>query len=331
MNRLKKLTVTTALIVSAALIFSACNNNESVNSIQNPGSQNTQTGNKDNAANDQIADKGKDSVQEQLVAEFDALLEDNGKLPEAMNFAAEHASKLTPEQVSHLILSLEDAQNNHLSSLEDRYYDGNIQEEIGTIYTVGDTLDVLIDKAAGDPLTALLKETRDSGYLLATAEGMFYPEIDYERLAETANIATEDIAAYVKLKARESAAPSLRDAALTISWDELLDRAFAAEAFTEQHGKSKRNQEVSAMLNNYKTTVFYGANNTPLFDYDNNRMDPEAQKAYESYIGGNDMGTGSGPLFEDLKKFMDAAAKNKYKLTDSLKELRTDIAPMNYD
>ncbi|WP_410771666.1 hypothetical protein [Fontibacillus sp. BL9] len=334
MTQMKKSKLIAALIVSTALVLSACGDksdtaNNTSNAVQdsNPPAQNDHPGKTpDNGSAGEVTE----SEQDQLVAEFDALLQQEGnKLPEAFDFIEKHADSLTPERVSHLLLSVEDAQIAALGSLADRFYEANTQEQIAKLFEVGDSLDELIGKATDEKLKALLTETKNSGYQLDPTEGMFNPDPDYSVTAAYAGKATVDVTDYMQLKAKESAERSLRDAALVIGWDELLTRALSAESFTKQYPDSKRIKEVESMLTNYTTTVFYGANNTPLFGYDSKQMDPEAQKAYESALKGAD--SEASPLLDDLKVFMDAAAKNKYKLTESLEQLRGELAPMNYE
>ncbi|RCX20618.1 hypothetical protein DFP94_103350 [Fontibacillus phaseoli] len=348
MIQMKKSKLIAALVVSTTLVLSACGDNSETkkndsNTVQenNPPAQNDNPG---NSPNNGTGGEESKSAQDQLVAEFDALLQEGNKLPKAFDFIEKHADSLNPERVSHLLLSVEDAQIAALGSLADRFYEGNTQEQITKIFEIGDSLDELIGKATDEKLKALLTETKNSGYQLDPTEGMFNPDPDYRVAAAYAAKATGDVTNYMQLKAKESAERSLRDAALVIGWDELLTRALAAEDFTKQYPDSKRIKEIESMLTNYTTTIFYGANNTPLFSYDNKQMDPDAQKAYESAL--KEAVSGAGPLLDDLKAFMDAAAKNKYKLTEilwtqpqrtntssrkSLEQLRGELVPLNYE
>ncbi len=334
MIQMKKSKLIAALIVSTAMVLSACgdksdttSNNSKAVQENNPPAQYDNSG---EAPDNSSAGEVTESEQDRVVAEFDALLQQEGnKLPEAFNFIKKHVDSLTPERVSHLLLSVEDAQIARLRSLADRFYEGNTQEQIAKIYEIGDSLDEVIGKATDEKLKALLTETKDSGYQLDPTEGMFNPDPNYRILAAYADKATGDVTDYMRLKAKESAERSLRDAALVVGWDELLNRTLAAEDFTKQYPDSQRIEEMKAMLTNYTTTVFYGVNNTPLFGYDNKQMDPDAQKAYESALKGVD--SEASPVLGDLKTFMDAAAKDKYKLTESLEQLRGELAPLNYE
>lgn len=316
-----------AMSVCSVLLLSACTNNSVApnsntgavqENSQNQSGQNQNSTNPDNSSNSDGT-----AASEQLVNEFQSLLGQEGKLPAAFDFLDKHADQLKPEHVSQMLLALEDAQIEGLQSLLDRYFSGNNQEQIAGIYEIGDSLEELINKAKDADLKALLQETLDSGYQLNTAEGMFGPELDYRRTAQYSDIATEDTAAYLKLKSAESEQASQRDAALVIPWEELLKRAIAAEDFLNNYPDSSSKEDVAAMFSNYKNTVFLGANNTPLFAYENKVMDEEARKAYTDAVSGD--AAVEGTLLGDLKKFMDEAAKANYKLTDSLEQFRDQL------
>lgn len=319
----KKFLLTVAALCSV-LVLNACTNTTGVaNSDRGGATQNNQqqAGQDQNSTNDDNS-SGTDqtAASEQLVNELQSIIEQDKKLPEAFEFLDKHADQLKPDQVSRILLLLEDAQIEGLEVLSDRYFAGNTQEQITEIYEIGDDLEKLIDKAKDASLKKLLQETLDSGYQLNTAEGMFGPELDYGRVSQYSDIATEDIAAYIKLKAAESEQASLRDAALVIPWDELLKRTLAAEDFLDRYPDSSRKEEAAEVYSNYKSTVFLGANNTPLFDYENKLMDEEARNAYTAAVSGDV--ADKGELLGNLKRFMDEAAKSDYKLTDSLEQFR---------
>lgn len=322
----KKFMLTVAALCSV-LVLNACTSTSGVaNSDRGGTPQNNQqqAGQNQNSTNDSNS-SGTDqtAASEQLVNELQSILGQDSMLPEAFEFLDKHADQLNPDQVSRILLLLEDAQIEGLEVLSDQYFAGTTQEQITEIYEIGDTLEQLVDKAKDAGLKKLLQETLDSGYQLNTAEGMFGPELDYGRVTQYSDIATEDIAAYIKLKAAESEQASLRDAALVIPWDELLKRALAAEDFLGRYPDSSRKEEVAEVYSNYKDTVFLGANNTPLFDYENKLMDEEARNAYTAAVSGDV--ADKGELLGNLKRFMDEAAKSDYKLTDSLQQSREQL------
>lgn len=264
-----------------------------------------------------------------LVQQFDALLQQTGSLPQAFDFMQEHINELTREDLSQMLFTLENTQLKELPDLVDRYYEGDLQEGIASIYAIDDTIDDLIDESSNNPsLKSLLTETRDSGYMLSTIEGMFNPVIDYSIVSDWAQQGTEDTKAYFELKAEESNQASLRDAALSISWNELLQRALAAEQFTIKYPNSLRIKEITSMRDNYILSTFYGVDNTPLFKYDTKIMDSEAQSAYESALNEIEENTNSS-IMKNLKTFMIAAAKENYTLTDSLTKVRDELVSLD--
>lgn len=294
------------MILLASVVLGGCNA---------PDKNSTETNHKSNNAS-----------SAQLVKEFETLVQETGKLPQAFQFIDEHIHELSGEDASHVLITLEDVQIKEFASIVDRYYEGNNQEQLTSIYGMGDSLNDLIDKASDESLKSLLTETRDSGYLLSAAEGMFSPDIDYSKVSPYLEKTTNETKAYFELRETESKMPSLRDAALVISWGELLDRELAAEQFATKYPNAVRIKEVISLRDNYKATIFYGANNTPLFSYDTNTMDSEARKAYESALNSNT--ENESPLMKDLEQFMTAAAKDNYKLTKAVKKLQSKFAPL---
>lgn len=82
------------------------------------------------------------------------------------------------------------------------------------------------------------------------------------------------------------------------------------------------------MRDNYILSIFYGADNTPLFNYDTETMDSEARVAYESALKEMEENTNSS-IMKNLETFMSAAAKENYTLTDSLTKVRDELVKMN--
>jgi len=62
----------------------------------------------------------------------------------------------------------------------------------------------------------LLSKTKNSGYRVETAEGMFFPVIDYEVYKKYSEYVTEDVKEYINIMAEESNNPPAKDAALVV-------------------------------------------------------------------------------------------------------------------
>ncbi|MNZ85544.1 hypothetical protein D3C78_1043390 [compost metagenome] len=312
------------LTLVASLVLGGCNNG--ADSTSSKPQQDTPQQNAPSESNTGANHENSSVSSSQLVKEFETLVQGTESLPQAFHFIDEHIEELSSEDASHVLLALEDVQIKELAGFVNRYFKGTIQEQITALYKIDDSIKDLIDKTSDESLKSLLTETQDSGYLLATAEGMFAPVIDYSKVSPYLEKANDETKAYFELREAESKKPSLRDAALVISWEELLNRGLAAERFTTKYPNAVRIKEVISLRDNYIMTIFYGANNTPLFSYDTKLMDSEARKTYESALSTNAEHTESS-LMKDLEAFMSTAAKENYKQTEALKKLQSKFAP----
>jgi hypothetical protein len=124
----------------------------------------------------------------------------------------------------------------------------------------------------------------------------------------------------------ESDQASVKDAGLVIGYQQLVNRALTQERFVQQFPKSNRTAQVRSLFDNYKIYTFYGTNNTPLFDYESKKMQPNAIKGYTALLQYTK--TGNSPYLNLLRKFMDLAADNDYKLTKEVEKFRSTNVPV---
>lgn len=184
-------------------------------------------------------------------------------------------------------------------------------------------MEKLAESTDNAALRALLQNAGESGYKLDTAEGSFYPVIDYAAYRKYKPYVTEDISSYISIMAAESDLPSSKDNGLIIAWGEVADRALTQEQFIQAYPTSNRVQAVKKLYNQYAVNTFYGQNNTPLFHYDNLEMDLEAQKAYTSILAKN---SSTSAFLQKLDGFMKLMKSNGYLLDDAAEQyLKTEV------
>lgn len=156
------------IVLIASLTLGGCSNDTTKSETQQQPNPTTNSGSENTVNSDQ------------LVQQFDALLQQTGNLPQAFDFIHKHINDLTTEDISQMLFTLENTQIKEFPILVDRYFKSNIQEEIASIDTGGNTIADLIDQSSNNPaLNSFLTETRDSGYMVETVEGMFNPAINY--------------------------------------------------------------------------------------------------------------------------------------------------------
>lgn len=245
---------------------------------------------------------------------YQALLQKNGVRPaEIRSFIDGNLQGAAPAEAAAMILGLEEVQQRELPALEQAFSAEAVQKQLQAVRRPGSGL-----SGAGADLQALLRQAQDDGYKIETAEGMYFPVIDYTLYQSYQPFVTADIAAYIGIMSAEAEQPPAKDAALVIGWDELLRRAAAQEAFLGRYGHSVRQDAVQQLYSRYVTFAFYGANNTPLFGYEDQTLDAEAKRDYQaaSASGGNSR------LLTAIGDFLAVAAKNGGRLTAEVDEFR---------
>lgn len=279
---------------------------------------------------------GKDTEQEQngnstanqddkkengIINEFNTIIEEGTELDEVIGFVNENISLLSKENASIMINRLEKEQKNYLSKLEEKFYSNNsFQSKMFEIYTSG--LDInTTDNIDDDELKELLVKTKDSGYKVETAEGMFFPIIDYEFYKQYRSYLTNDMKEYIDIMAIESNKVPAKDAALIIGWDEVIERALNQEEFINNYPDSEKINDVVQLYENYVRFALYGLDNTPLFGYNGNGMADDAKNIYINAIENNE----DSNLMRILRGFIEILEENDYKLTSDSENYRESV------
>jgi hypothetical protein len=254
--------------------------------------------------------------------QYQSLLENNASLIEIANFMDGNVSLVSSDNAVAMVDEFEKRQKEFLPELEKKFSENvDIQNkmaetflqdfDISKIYSIED-----------EKIQELLKETKDSGYKVETAEGMFFPVINYEAYKKFRDFVSNDFRDYIDLMAIESNNTPAKDAALIISWEEILKRALNQEKFIAQYPDSKRIDNVKGLYKKYLTFTLFGLNNTPLFSYDSNEIDSEAKQAYMEVLKTN---ADNSNYLAILSDYMSLLEENNYKLTDEIIKYRDEV------
>ncbi|MGI6586573.1 MAG: hypothetical protein ACOX3L_11805 [Lutisporaceae bacterium] len=175
-----------------------------------------------------------------------------------------------------------------------------------------------LDSIQNAEVKSLIEETKAMGYKAETAEGMFFPIINYEFLKKFSPYAGDDVKDYIDIMAVESNKVPAKDAALVIGWDEVVERALAQEGFIRKHSGSDKVESIKKLQKKYITFMLYGLNNTPLFSYDTKEMDSEAKEVYIKAVKNNS----DSELMKLLGGYMEILEKSDYKLSEEADKFR---------
>jgi hypothetical protein len=309
-----------AVAVFSAGILTGCeagNSQNSKDAFEQQESVNTeQNQNKSQDSDVKAVNQGK------VMDDFNALLEGDAPVIEVVKFMDENLSLITRENAAAMVDGFEQLQKKFLPELEEKFYNGNdIQAKIMQLFEESEfDLNKIYDTEDAQ-LKELLTETKDSGYKVETAEGTFFPVINYEFYKKYSDYVPSDVSEYIELMAVESNNVPAKDAAIVISWEDILKRALNQEKFIAQYGDSAKVQAVKDLYKKYLTFTLLGANNTPLFSYDTKAMDAKAKQAYLEAVENS----GDSEFLKTVSGYMDLLKKTDYKLTDEVDKYRKNI------
>lgn len=254
-----------------------------------------------------------------IVDEFKQMTQRNDfTTEELIKFINEKISVVSPENASMMILILEKNQQLDLTKLEEKYGNDKIQEKIAKNFR-GDFSEGYINSVQDKEIKDLLLETKNKGFKIETAEGFYFPVIDYSFYRKYQSNVTADIAAYIDIMSAESDKVAVKDAGLMISWDEVVKRAMKQEGFIKEFSNSAKKEDVKQLLKRYLVFALYGTNNTPLFSYEDKVMIPAAKKSYLETIPSNG---NEGSFSRIMSDYLTLLKKNDYKLTQEIDEYR---------
>ncbi|MDF2474167.1 MAG: hypothetical protein K0R21_1949 [Anaerocolumna sp.] len=273
---------------------------------------------KETATSDSTNGKVGADKEQSVIAEFETLLSaQDVKLMDVLSFLDENISYLSKINATNILLTLEDLQVKQRLALEEKFYP---QEIIKVLQEAS-----LAGKDYNDPNTftdsavaELVQETVDSGYKIDQAEGMYFPVINYSIYLPLTDFISDDIKEYFIIMDIESGKIFAKDAALMITWDDVVARALKTKEYLSKYQDSERFAEVEELYQRYLTISLLGLNNTPLFDYETNSMNQDAKSAYETLLSKKK----SSEYFSILEGFMKVVKDNSYKLTDEVEQYR---------
>ncbi|WP_339168454.1 hypothetical protein MKX75_03720 [Paenibacillus sp. FSL R5-0341] len=258
---------------------------------------------------------------------FQSMLYKKNGLPAADTYLESHINQVTTHHATLMVLQLENARNKALTAMTDRLLVPNVQDKMIKAYKWNDSFTQLMSRTNDASLRALLQQARDSGYRLVMLEGSLYPIMNYMAFQKYISYVKPDIKQYINIMAVETSNLAADDGALVIGYQEILNRAMNQERFLDEYSKSNRVKQVNNLMNNYTLYTFYGLNNTPLFDYETNKMTANAQKGYKAVLQRNS--SEDSAFLTKLEKFMDIVTDAKFEKTTAVEKWLEQNIPVS--
>lgn len=255
-----------------------------------------------------------------IMEEYNKLItDDNVSLKEIAAFMNKNIKNATEEEVSSMILGLEELHLNKRETEEEKYTSEELQKGFQALAVEGIDFSQT-DTIKDESIKNLVAQSIENGYKIETAEGYYFPIIDYNFYKQFSSYATPEVKDYIDIMTVESDNVFAKDAALVISWDEVVNRTLAMEKFLINYSDSKKGEYIKSLFDNYLFITMHGLNNTPLFDYELKQMDEKAKIAFTTAL----TQTTDSEYIKKLDDFMKLAEKSDYKLSAEIESYRKD-------
>lgn len=289
------------LSIVAFFMLSACNDKQSVTDIEKVDDKNTV----------EAVDEEVEAMD--LLTEWNRIVEENVELRDIVPFLRETLPEATEEEADQIVAEFERMQLDYLPHLEEKFFEDNIQEKLHEHFEGNEVED--------EKVVTLLEEADESGYKVEMAEGTYFPIINYGAYRDFLPYVSNEFGDYIEIMARESDELSAKDAAIVVTWNELVERAANQEAFLREYPQSEKKEHVKALYDKYVKMILFGLDNTPLFQYEDDRIDEEALKQYKEVLTVLD----TSETKTMLQQFIELVEKSGGLLTDEIEQFRAEM------
>lgn len=301
--RWKKGIASFIIILLIVILIIGCNKKK-----ENGG--NTNTGeNKSNGS-----EKLTENNEKKIMEGFRKLTSGNKKPFEIAKYIDANIAKVSKENAQEMIIGLEESQEYFSQEYIDELFKGNRQDLIikaGGLFSFDSSkIEAIEDKS----LKSVITNIYDGKYKLMAGEGSYYPIIDYGRYKDYEKYLPDEIKEYIDIKSMESSDPSMRDAELGISWDELGERLLKTENYLKKYKAGVKSEEVTRLYGEYLIMYLQGGDNSPIYDYQTGLIHNEVMTSYKKLVN-NNADTISGDI---VNKYIKAIGQNKLKIDSSI-------------
>lgn len=276
---MKKYKFTLLLILSFVLIFSACNQKEEKITTEPEKEV-------------EVIEEPKEDDGE-LSKEFDAIYSNDDITLNLVKFVEENINKVQRKTGTDWLLKLEDRllveREGVMNSIFEKDEEGKLLEIDGTSRYFTEEKVEDIDHPQ---LKELVENTLNSYYRLINLEGNFYPILDYKKLSKHNEFIDEDLGKFFEIKAMDSENQPFSDGGRVISIEDLQIRIIEIEKYLKQYPEGPRNEELIEDYSNKLSGYMRGLPNTPIYSFEDSKINPEVLESFEETSQIEDLITG---------------------------------------
>jgi hypothetical protein len=271
------------LVMLAVLVFSGCKPEQEVSNGSGTGEEAGEEGPENGSGTEEPGEEP-GAGDENIINAFNELFDEGARSYQLISFIDKNMTEISPEGYDILLEKLEMVQKEDIQYYTDLLFEDDWQNRLNAIFN-GDIESQDLADIEDVQLKELMTEIFQGGFKLVALEGSFYPYIDYEFFKRYAEFLSPMYFDYINVMALESNKISSRDAALTISWDELALRLISCEEFLLNYpDETIRKRAVGDLYMRYLVSYIVGQNNTPSRSYENNIVYPEVLESYDKLL-----------------------------------------------
>lgn len=275
-----------AVTLCSLLLMTGCSSKDDTQNIQTSEDVKVEQASDSNSAEKDAATEASISKEDEkkIMNEFAELKKSDPKPFKIVEFIDSNITSLSPENADKLIFELEGIQTANVEFLYSIFDSEGNSNELYDAFSTYPFKKSDYENIKDEELKTAVKKMFDGGYKLESAEGMIFPIIDYSTLKKYNPYLSQEVRDYIEIQSAESDKMSSRDAAIVVSWDELAKRLAKTEKFLADYPESSKKETIGLLYGLYQSDYFFGSNNTPAFDYENEKIDNEVLKSYKKSV-----------------------------------------------
>ena len=229
--------------------------------------------------------------EEKIIKDFKTMVKSDNEPFVLVKFIDENIDKVKIENATEMIKELEEVQEGYIERYTEKLFMEEHQMELLTLSEVQHSEakieDYLffdnskIEEIKNGNLKELVNNIKEGKYKLINMEGAFYPIIDYEALKTYNDNISDEMKEYIDLKSMDSNMPTILDAGLVISFDQLAERLVKTENYILKYPNSIKYEEILRLYGVYLKFYLEGSSNTPIYDYESKKIKDEVLSSYK--------------------------------------------------
>lgn len=252
--------------------------------------------------------------REKLIKQFNDIVNSDNEPYTLIQFVDEHIKDASEEEAVVMILLLEEVQEKYIQIYTDELFMEDNQMELLKLSGSEQFFrESKIEEIKNANLKELVEKIVNGKYKMINMEGAFYPTIDYEALKVYADYLPDDLKDYIEIKSSDSNRPVILDAEITVPFEELAERVVKVENYLKQHPESIKREEVLRIYGHYLRLYLEGSANTPIYDYETNKIKEEILSNYNNIIKDKELVTS-----DIISQYIDIIEQNQNIIDDNV-------------